>query len=286
MAKQKRVSLFFSDDWTRLEKEVLGHRVRFFRKGENIAKITITPSRLPFLKKNWLGGFWCPGTGVGFYSPDPKEAGTFYKEIRRHMSGVIQGISNVEVKGVSSPSLTRIVDISRKDPTTSFTRKRRNSIRQGIKRGVVVRTVDEPEKAADIIFGIKARYEYWGRDKNEVLKVLEYGLKKKLMKLFVSYVDEKPVAEALFLLWNRRMNYSISGFLRDHSWYQPTDVLIWEAMSWGRKHGFREMDMMGGAAQGVGGINRFKGGFGGQIEKRYFLKEVKLGPLSYRFHQS
>jgi len=272
---KKPESLFLSKEWTEIEKQVLNSKSKWFVDGKNVAKATISRSKIPFVKKYWFGGFWSTGTGTGFACK--RGCQSFALAALKHIHGVYSAISDFTINKNSKAGFTKIVEIDKckNSLLMSFSKKRRNSIRQGIKRGVSVVVVDDPKKASDIIFRIKSEYSYWKRKKGIFDKVLEQGIAKGIMKVFVAYVKQKPVAESLFLLWNKRMTYSVSGFLRESQWYRPMDVLLFEAMNWGKENGFKELDLMGGGSKGSP-IGKFKSEFGGKTEKRVSTIGIKF----------
>ncbi len=281
---EKAPSLFLSERWTKLEENILGLRTEIFKGHGCVAKITFTKSKLPMVPKAWMGGYWVSGTGIGLYCKDPSQSSSFYNKIKPRF-GVIQGISNCEIPGISGKVFTKIIDISqsRTNLMASFTKKRRNGIRQGLKRGIKIKEIEDSREAVEIIFEIKSKYAYWNRSREETEAVLDYCFRNDLMKLLVAYLDNEPVAEALFTLWNKRMTYSISGHKREYNWYKPMDALMWQSMMWGKRKGFKELDIMGGYFEGQAksGINKFKSEFGGSLETRYFFREIRFGPLSF-----
>lgn len=271
-------SLFMSDVWERFENEVQRLKTERLLGDGYSTKVTASKSQIPFVKKYWLGGYWSVGTGIGFYCDSPEVARLLFDKTMRWKSGMYQGFSNVPIPGISKPFISRIIDISLPDKKlmASFSKKRRNSIRRGIKKGVTVKIVWDLKPILRIISDIKSEYPYWKRDLKKLEKELFFCMRNRLVRFFVAFVDGCPVAISLFLTWNKRMTYSINGFKREYSDYCPMDVLMFEAMKWGRQNEFTELDMMGGATKSCG-IGKFKNSFGGVLETRHFFSGVKIG---------
>lgn len=88
-------------------------------------------------------------------------------------------------------------------------------------------------------------------------RILEPGLG---FALFVCN-DNKPVAGAVFLTWNRTMTYKY-GASDPAFWHlRPNNLLFWEAISWGCDHGYELLDFGRTDFDGAG-LRRFKLGWG------------------------
>lgn len=275
-------SLYLSEKWREFGESVLGLRSIKFGWGKCNAGMFITPSRISFIKKYWLGGLWATGTGIGIHCESQEDTERFFEYVSRKIFGIYQGFSNFPIDGVSTPVETRIIDISKpqKKLLASFSKRKRNAITQGLRRGVSVKIIEEFESASKIILDIKGNYDYWKRDLKQLKLGLYHGMLNQFVKVFVAFANGRVAAVAMFLLHGNRMTYSVSGFKREFKWYQPMDVLIFEAMKWGRKNGFTEMDLLGGASKDSG-IGRFKSGYGGKLETKHFFRGVKFGKLRW-----
>jgi len=273
-------SLFLSEPWTLIETTALKRNPLWFVGETALIKVSITNSKIPFVRKNIIGAGWDPATGVGM-TGNENELQKLYATTQKKLGGIIVGMSPCRLNGVKQgENSIRIIDISRprKKIFDSFAKNRKRGIKKAQKMGVKVRTETNPETAARIIETIKKEYPSYRKE--NLPGVLKIGMKLGVTAVFVAYADGEPAAESLFLIWNRRMLYATSGTLKKYRPYNPADILIWEAMLWGKRKGMKEFTLVGGVGKDSG-INRYKSAFGGKkIERRYFFKRAKLGPFT------
>lgn len=89
-----------------------------------------------------------------------------------------------------------------------------------------------------------------------------------LLKLFVARVGGNAVHALALYGWGRRLWFAFAGSARGDS--AAGQYVHWAAMRWGRERGYEEYDLGGvpeaeEASGAMGGLLRFKGGFGGRV---------------------
>jgi CelD/BcsL family acetyltransferase involved in cellulose biosynthesis len=79
--------------------------------------------------------------------------------------------------------------------------------------------------------------------------------------ILVAYVNQTPVAAAVFLAWNGVLVYKYGASDPRYWEYRPNNLLFWSAIRWGCEHGYHTFDM-GRTDLDDQGLRRFKNGWG------------------------
>ena len=58
----------------------------------------------------------------------------------------------------------------------------------------------------------------------------------------LAYVDNEPIAGAIYLVWNNVLYYKFGASLSDTLPLRPNDALAWTAMRWASERGLRQLD--------------------------------------------
>jgi len=91
-------------------------------------------------------------------------------------------------------------------------------------------------------------------------------------QVFYAVYDGKMIAASVMLAANRRMNYHLSGSLREYANLAPTNLLLYEAALWGCANGCDTLYLGGGVGSGEDGLFRFKKSFYRQDDvKRFYI---------------
>ncbi len=95
-------------------------------------------------------------------------------------------------------------------------------------------------------------------------------------QLFYAMLDGKMIAAAVMLMENGRMNYHLSGSLREYSHLAPTNLLLYKAALWGAQNGAKTLYLGGGVGSGEDGLFKFKKSFyrGDDLLKFYIGKKI------------
>ena len=178
--------------------------------------------------------------------------------------------------------LGEVVHMELHSPETiwnNFTSKNRNVIRKAMKNGVRIyngrfpeifrqfreiynKTMDK-DKAED--------YYYFGESFYEsVLEDLPHNA-----QVFFAEKDGVVIAASIILSANGKMNYHLSGSLREYSSLAPTNLLLYEAALWGCENGYKTLYLGGGVGSGEDSLFRFKRAFN-KGELNYFYIGNKI----------
>ncbi len=147
----------------------------------------------------------------------------------------------------------------------NITSKNRNMIRKAQKSGIKIYSGRNPEiyKIFREIYNKTMdkdeadSYYYFGEDFYEsVLNDLPYNA-----QVFYAMFEGKIIAASIMLFANRRMNYHLSGSLREYSNLAPTNLLLYEAACWGASNGYKSLYLGGGVGSGEDSLFKFKKAF-------------------------
>lgn len=157
--------------------------------------------------------------------------------------------------------------------------KNRNVIRKAIKNDVKIYNGRFPEiyKQFRVIYnGTMDKddaedYYYFGeRFYETVLDDLPHNA-----QVFWAEKDGQVIAASIILATNGRMNYHLSGSLREFSSLAPTNLLLYEAALWGNANGYKSLYMGGGVGSGEDSLFKFKRAFyKGDLNRFYIGKKI------------
>jgi CelD/BcsL family acetyltransferase involved in cellulose biosynthesis len=91
--------------------------------------------------------------------------------------------------------------------------------------------------------------------------IWQYMLEPDLGFVAVARAGQKPIGAALFLAWNRHLIYKYSASDRRQLNLRPNLMVLWAAMEWGCRNGYRSFDM-GRTDAGNESLRVFKAGWG------------------------
>jgi len=94
-------------------------------------------------------------------------------------------------------------------------------------------------------------------------------IQKELGFILLAYQDNECIAGAVFLKWNKTLIYKYSATIKNARQLHAIDLILWTAIQWGCKNGYKWMDM-GRTDNKDEGLKYFK--------KRWGAEEI---PLDY-----
>lgn len=173
------------------------------------------------------------------------------------------------------PSWTQVLDLtkSEEDLMVGMKSKTRYNIRVAQKHGVIVRelTNDEGfEMFAKLYFATTQRQEYRGHDKAYHQTIFE-TLKGDTAHILIAFYQGKPLAAYELFLFNDVLYYPYGGSSLEYKEMMASNLLMWEAIRFGKAHGAKVFDMWGSLPPDYdqetpwAGFTRFKEGFGGEF---------------------
>ena len=94
-------------------------------------------------------------------------------------------------------------------------------------------------------------------------------------QMFWADKDRQVIAASIMLATNGRMNYHLSGSLREFSSLAPTNLLLYQAALWGCANGYKTLYLGGGVGSGEDSLFKFKRAFyKGNLNKFYIGRKV------------
>ena len=94
-------------------------------------------------------------------------------------------------------------------------------------------------------------------------------------QIFWAEKGERIIAASIILTANERMNYHLSGSLREFSSLAPTNLLLYEAALWGCYNGYKTLYLGGGVGSGTDSLFKFKRAFyKGNLNHFYIGKKI------------
>ena len=147
----------------------------------------------------------------------------------------------------------------------NITSKNRNVIRKAQKNGIRIYNSRNPEifeTFRAIYNGTMDKddadeYYYFRKDFYEsVCSDLPYNA-----QVFYAQYEEQVIAASIMLTANGRMNYHLSGSVREYAHLAPTNLLLYEAALWGCTNGCKTLYLGGGVGSHEDNLFRFKKAF-------------------------
>ena len=80
-------------------------------------------------------------------------------------------------------------------------------------------------------------------------------------QVFYAVYEDKIIAASIMLAANGRMNYHLSGSVREYANLAPSNLLLYEAALWGCANGCRSLYLGGGVGSGEDSLFKFKRAF-------------------------
>ncbi len=94
-------------------------------------------------------------------------------------------------------------------------------------------------------------------------------------QVFWAEKDNEVIAASIILAANGRMNYHLSGSLREFSTLAPTNLLLYQAAIWGSLNGYKTFYLGGGVGSGEDSLFKFKRAFfKGELNHFYIGKKI------------
>ena len=162
----------------------------------------------------------------------------------------------------------------------NITSKNRNMIRKAQKNGVKIYTGHYPE----IYRKFRKIYDQtMDKDHAEKYYYFEDAFYESILndfpqnaQVFYAEWEEKVIAASIMLVANGRMNYHLSGSIKEYSNMAPTNLLLYEAALWGCMNGCKSLYLGGGVGSGEDNLFKFKRAFyrGDKLNHFYIGKKV------------
>lgn len=162
----------------------------------------------------------------------------------------------------------------------NFTSKNRNMVRKALKNGVKIYQ-DRSQEIYEVFRKIynqtmdrdhARKYYYFEPEFYEsVLK----DLSSHAQVFYAQISDGTIIAASIMLTDNGRMNYHLSGSLKEYSQFAPTNLLLYKAALWGSENGCKTLLLGGGVGSGEDNLFKFKRAFyKGDLEQFYIGRRI------------
>ncbi|HEY3281260.1 MAG TPA: peptidoglycan bridge formation glycyltransferase FemA/FemB family protein [Armatimonadota bacterium] len=195
--------------------------------------------------------------------------------------------------GGTQPRCVMTLDL-RKTPEElleGFKPKWRYNIRLAERKGVTVRQGASPGDLRafyQLLEVTAARDEFLVRSFQYFLDMWDLLGERQMAKLFLAEVEGEPVSGALCFLFGDTCWYTYGASANAHREKMPNHLMQWTMMRWAQDHGYHVYDFRGvspraapDAEDKLGGLNRFKAGFGAEFVEYIGEFDLPLSPLLY-----
>ena len=173
------------------------------------------------------------------------------------------------------PQWTQIIDLTKSEEELlkNMHPKTRYNIRLAQKKGVVVKEMSDDagfEIFAKLYFETCRRQKYFGHTKT-YHQIIWNSLKNKIAHLLIAYYQDLPLAAYELFYFKKRLYYPYGGSSTAYRNFMATNLLMWEAIKFGKKLGAEKFDLWGSLPPDYkindswAGFTRFKQGYGGQF---------------------
>lgn len=196
---------------------------------------------------------WCQSNGV------VSEFVRFHPVIQNHLFSLaaynVIPLGNTVALDLSSPEII----------WANITSKNRNMIRKAQKNGVTIYSGRYPEiyEAFREIYNQTmdkdnaSEYYYFSEEfYRSILDDLPQNA-----QVFYAMYNGQIIAASIMLAANGRMNYHLSGSVREYANLAPTNLLLYEAALWGYENGCKTLYLGGGVGSGDDTLYKFKKAF-------------------------
>lgn len=165
-------------------------------------------------------------------------------------------------------SLGKTVAIDTRDKELiwkNFNPKNRNVIRKAINNGIQIKQGLSKE-LLELFMDIynqtmdKDNAEEYYYFKNEYYECILNDLKENAT-IFYAELNGKVIAASIMIYANRRLNYHLSGSLREYQNLAPSNMLLWKAAEWGNISGCLTFHLGGGVGSADDSLLHFKKAF-------------------------
>jgi len=158
---------------------------------------------------------------------------------------------------------------------SNFTSQNRNKIKKAVKAGVVIYNGRYPEiyeKFRAVYNGTMDKdhadsYYYFGNAFYESI-LQDLGAEG---QVFYAELDGKVIAASIMLASNGKLNYHLSGSLKEYQKMAPTNLLLYKAALWGCANGCKTFHLGGGVGSHEDSLYEFKKSFNRSGSYQFYI---------------
>ena len=180
------------------------------------------------------------------------------------------------------------IDITNKEMIwANFNPKNRNVIRKAINSGIEIKH-GYSEELFDTFMSIyngtmdKDNADPYYYFKKDFYNSIRNDLKDNAT-IFYAELNGKIVAASIMIFANERLNYHLSGSLREFQNLAPSNLMLWKAAEWGNENGYSTFHLGGGVGSAEDNLFKFKRAFYRGELCRYHVGKKVFNDESYNF---
>ncbi|PIQ73081.1 hypothetical protein COV58_04420 [Candidatus Roizmanbacteria bacterium CG11_big_fil_rev_8_21_14_0_20_36_8] len=192
------------------------------------------------------------------------------------------------------PKWTQLLDLTKsKDELLSKMKpKTRYNINYAIRNGVTVKelsTDDGFEIFSDLYFKTTNRQKYFGHTK-KYHSIIWNSLKKNIAHILIAYHDGIPLCAYELFLFGDRLYYPYGGSSIEKRNLMASNLLMWEAIKFGKKNNAKVFDMWGSLPPDYdrqnswSGFTKFKEGYGTEFVEFIDSYDIVIRPVLYKLY--
>lgn len=192
------------------------------------------------------------------------------------------------------PEWTMTLDLTTSEETllAQMKSKTRYNIRLAQRKGVTVREMSD-EKGfaifADLYFQTTKRQRYFGHNYDYHETVWKY-LKDGLAHILIAWYQDQPLAAYELFRFHDTLYYPYGGSSDQHKNVMAANLIMWEAIRFGKSHGLQSFDLWGAtdpsftSTDPYAGFTRFKQGYNAQFQQMVGSYDLIIRPVAYRLY--
>ncbi len=186
------------------------------------------------------------------------------------------------------PDWTMELDISpaEEELLQNLKQKTRYNIRLASKKGVVVKEMNTEEGFeifSKLYFETTKRQNYYGHNK-EYHRIVWDNLKHTMATILVSFYENTPLGAYELFTFKNKLYYPYGGSSEEHRNVMGPNLLMWEAIRYGKSKECAVFDMWGAASpeqsqsSAFAGFTRFKEGYNAQFVEKIGSYDFIINP--------
>ncbi len=192
------------------------------------------------------------------------------------------------------PEWTQILDLTKSDEELlkAMHSKTRYNIRLAQKKGVVVKEMST-EKGFQIFsklyFDTCKRQHYYGHT-SRYHEIIWESLKNTIAHILIAFYNNTPVAAYELFYFKNVFYYPYGGTSIEYRNVMAPNLLMWEAIRFGKALGAKKFDMWGSLPpqydlnHSWAGFTRFKQGYGGKFVQFAGSYDLVINPFGYKIY--
>lgn len=194
----------------------------------------------------------------------------------------LQRLGLVPGKRFFTPT-TFIIDLTKNEEELlkSFTSKTRYNIRLAQKKGVVIKEDNSPEaftKYLELTFATAKRQNFFAHTRH-YHELMWKHLHPTIAHLLTATYNNEVISAWILFVYDNVLYYPYGASSLEHKEVMANNLLMWEAIKLGKKHGCTSFDLWG--REEGRGFTKFKEGYNPQVVEFIGSWDLVLNPLLY-----